>query len=95
MGPCVSVLPPLADLKLTPVGRGSVQVDWRGQGAGLLGYWVSWKNEDQPSSSSSSLFLPPHSLSTRLTELGRGSRVCVSPVYLGARGEGLCCTAHA
>ncbi|XP_051766510.1 von Willebrand factor A domain-containing protein 1-like [Ctenopharyngodon idella] len=88
-------LPPLADLKLTPVGRGSVQVDWQGQGAGLLGYWVSWKREDQPSSSSSSLFLPPHSLSTRLTELGRGSRVCVSPVYLSARGEGLCCTAHA
>ncbi|KAK9967045.1 hypothetical protein ABG768_001465 [Culter alburnus] len=94
-GCTLEVLPPLADLKLTPVGRGSVQVDWRGQGAGLLGYWVSWKREDQLSSRSSSLFLPPHSRSTRLTELGCGSRVCVSPVYRSARGEGLCCTAHA
>ncbi|XP_051551189.1 von Willebrand factor A domain-containing protein 1-like [Myxocyprinus asiaticus] len=89
------VLPALADIQLTSVGRGSVQVDWRGQGeeAGLLGFWVSWKNEDRPSSSSS-LYLPPHSLSTLLTDVGRTSRVCVSPVYRTARGEGLCCTAH-
>ncbi|XP_016355073.1 uncharacterized protein LOC107698549 [Sinocyclocheilus anshuiensis] len=89
-------LPALTDLQLTTVGRGLVQVEWQGQGAGLLGYWVSWKNEDQPfsSSSSSSMYLPPNSLSTELTELGPGSRVCVSPVYRSARGEGLCCTAR-
>ncbi|CAM4662854.1 unnamed protein product [Leuciscus chuanchicus] len=86
------VLPPLADLRLSPLGPGLVQVDWQGQGAGLLGYWVSWKNEDQPSSSS--VYLPSHTLSTWLTHLSRGSRVCVSPVYRSARGEGLCCTAH-
>ncbi|KAI7791210.1 von Willebrand factor A domain-containing protein 1-like isoform X2 [Triplophysa rosa] len=88
------VLHALADLQLIPAGRGSVHVDWRGGGEGLMGYWVSWKNEDWPSSSSSSLFLPPRSQSTLLSELGHTSRVCVSPVYATARGEGLCCTAH-
>ncbi|KAI2650845.1 von Willebrand factor A domain-containing protein 1 [Labeo rohita] len=88
-------LVPLADLRLTPTGWGSVQVEWEGQGAGLLGYWLSWKNEDQPSSSSSSsLYLPPHSQSTVLTGVGRRGRVCVSPVYAHARGEGLCCTSE-
>ncbi|XP_056614868.1 von Willebrand factor A domain-containing protein 1-like [Triplophysa dalaica] len=90
---CTWEVPPaLADLWLTPAGRGSVNVDWRGGGEGLMGYWVSWKNEDWPSSSS--LFLPPRSQSTLLSELGHTSRVCVSPVYETARGEGLCCTAH-
>lgn len=90
------VVPALLDLQLSPVGRGSVQVDWRGGGEeGLMGYWVSWKNEDRPSSSSSfSRFLPPRSLSTQLTDLCNSSRVCVSPVYRSVRGEGLCCTAH-
>ncbi|RXN23298.1 von Willebrand factor A domain-containing 1-like protein [Labeo rohita] len=88
-------LVPLAGLRLTPTGWGSVQVEWEGQGAGLLGYWLSWKNEDQPSSSSSSsLYLPPHSQSTVLTGVGRRGRVCVSPVYAHARGEGLCCTSE-
>lgn len=86
------ITPALTDLQLTPAGRGGVRVDWQGGAEGLLGYRVSWKNDDWPSSSS--LFLPPHSRSTLLSELGGISRVCVSPVYQTARGEGLCCTSH-
>ncbi|XP_036386391.1 von Willebrand factor A domain-containing protein 1-like isoform X2 [Megalops cyprinoides] len=88
-------LPALKDLELTTVGSDSVQVRWRGGGAeSLRGYWVSWEGGGGSSGHTSSLYLPPSSLSTLLTHLAPGSRVCVSPVYRTARGEGLCCTAH-
>lgn len=87
------VTPALADLQLTTVGSDSVQVDWRGSAAGLRGYWLTWEGE-QSSSRRSSLYLPPDSLSTRLTRLPPSARVCVSPIYRMARGEGLCCTAQ-
>ncbi|XP_068997532.1 von Willebrand factor A domain-containing protein 1 [Embiotoca jacksoni] len=89
------VTPALADLQLTTVGSDSVQVDWKGSVAGLKGYWLTW--EEQQSSvpgQRSSLYLPPDSLSTRLTHLPPSARVCVSPIYRTARGEGLCCTAQ-
>ncbi|XP_071331546.1 von Willebrand factor A domain-containing protein 1 [Trachinotus anak] len=89
------VTPALADLQLTTVGSDSVQVDWKGSVAGLRGYWLTW--EEQQSSvpgQRSSLYLPPDSLSTRLTHLPPSARVCVSPIYRTARGEGLCCTAQ-
>ncbi|XP_044067173.1 von Willebrand factor A domain-containing protein 1 [Siniperca chuatsi] len=89
------VTPALADLQLTTVGSNSVQVDWKGSVAGLRGYWLTW--EGQHSSvpgQRSSLYLPPDSLSTRLTHLPPLARVCVSPIYRTARGEGLCCTAQ-
>lgn len=89
------VTPALADLQLTTVGSDSVQVDWRGNVDGLRGYWVTW--EGQQSSvpgQRSSIYLPPDSLSTRLTHLPPFARVCVSPIYRTARGEGLCCTAQ-
>lgn len=89
------VTPALADLQLTTVGSDSVQVDWKGSVAGLRGYWLTW--EGQQSSvpgQRSSLYLPPDSLSTRLTHLPPSARVCVSPIYRSARGEGLCCTAQ-
>ncbi|KAG9260719.1 von Willebrand factor A domain-containing protein 1 [Astyanax mexicanus] len=93
------VLPGLVDLQLTPVGSDSVKVDWRGhtEAAGLRGYWVRWETRQHfpsSSSSSSSRYLPAQSLSTVLTHLSPSTRVCVSPVYQTAQGEGLCCTAH-
>ncbi|XP_076857686.1 von Willebrand factor A domain-containing protein 1-like [Brachyhypopomus gauderio] len=93
------VLPGLADLQLTSVGLDSVKVDWRAwsEGVGLQGYWVRWEEGGQSSSSSSSSssrYLPAHSLSTILKRVSPASRVCVSPVYRTARGEGLCCTVH-
>nr|XP_046253408.1 von Willebrand factor A domain-containing protein 1 [Scatophagus argus] len=89
------VTPALADLQLTTVGSDSVQVDWKVSNAGLRGYWLTW--EGQQSSvpgQRTSFYLPPDSLSTRLTNLPPSTRVCVSPIYRTARGEGLCCTAQ-
>ncbi|MBN3322031.1 VWA1 protein, partial [Atractosteus spatula] len=87
------VLPALSDLQLTPAGGDSVRVSWR-EGKGVVqGYWLSWTGES-PSGPKTSRYLPPDSLSTLLTGLPPVTRVCVSPVYRTARGEGLCCTAH-
>ncbi|XP_066527056.1 von Willebrand factor A domain-containing protein 1-like isoform X2 [Hoplias malabaricus] len=92
------VLPGLADLQLTPVGSDSVKVDWRSysEAERLKGFWLKWETGEDSlsSSSSSSLYLPPHSSSAVLTHLRPSTRVCVSPVYRTARGDGLCCTAH-
>ncbi|KAI5607172.1 von Willebrand factor A domain-containing protein 1 [Silurus asotus] len=85
------------DLQLTPMGRDALKVDWatREQGAGLQGYWVKWETREHSSSSSlSSRYLPAQTLSTLLTHLNPSTRVCVSPVYRTAAGEGLCCTAQ-
>lgn len=91
-------MPALQDLELTTVGSDSVQVDWKASARGLRGYWLTWEGEDQRGSPAgpqrSSLYLPSDSLSTRLTHLPPAARVCVSPVYRTARGEGLCCTAQ-
>ncbi|KAM9856374.1 von Willebrand factor A domain-containing protein 1 [Aulostomus maculatus] len=87
------VTPALADLQLTTVGSDSVQVNWKGSDTGLRGYWLTWEGQ-QSSAQRSSLYLPPNSLSTRLTHLPPSARVCVSPIYKTARGEGLCCTAE-
>ncbi|XP_062401430.1 von Willebrand factor A domain-containing protein 1-like [Sardina pilchardus] len=90
------VVPPLEDLQLRPAGQNSVQVEWRGRVGGPQGYWVSWDGARPASSrlppSPSSLYLPSSSASTFLTHLAPNSRVCVSPVYKTARGQGLCCT---
>ncbi|XP_029975508.1 von Willebrand factor A domain-containing protein 1 [Salarias fasciatus] len=87
------VTPALADLQLTTVGSDSVQVDWKGSVSGLRGYWLTWEGqENSVVGQRSSLYLPPDSLSTRLTHLPPLTRVCVSPIYRTARGEGLCCT---
>ncbi|XP_044206569.1 von Willebrand factor A domain-containing protein 1 [Thunnus albacares] len=89
------VTPALADLQLTTVGSDSVQVDWKGSMAGLRGYWLTWEGQQSSDPAQrSSLYLPPDSLSTRLTHLPPSARVCVSPIYKTARGEGLCCTAQ-
>ncbi|KAK2821129.1 hypothetical protein Q7C36_020472 [Tachysurus vachellii] len=93
------VLSAVHNIRLTPMGFNSVKVDWetQEQGAGLQGYWVKWETaEHSPSSSSSSSsrYLPAHSQSTVLTQLNPTTRVCVSPVYRTARGEGQCCTTH-
>ncbi|XP_007246299.3 von Willebrand factor A domain-containing protein 1 isoform X2 [Astyanax mexicanus] len=88
------VLPPLADLELRTVGSDSVKLQWKGSADGLRGYWVTWEGEPTHSSSQrSTLYLPPHLVSTTLNHVPHNSRVCVSPVYRSARGEGLCCTA--
>ncbi|KAM7404311.1 hypothetical protein PAMP_011673 [Pampus punctatissimus] len=89
------VTPALADLQLTTVGSDSVQVDWKGSMAGLKGYWLTWEGtQSSVSAQRSSFYLPPDSMSTRLTHLPPSARVCVSPIYKTARGEGLCCTAQ-
>lgn len=89
------VTPALADLQLTTVGSDSVQVDWKGSGGGLRGYWLTWEGEQSSvPGQHSSLYLPADSSSTRLTHLPPLARVCVSPIYRTARGEGLCCTAQ-
>ncbi|CAJ1055322.1 von Willebrand factor A domain-containing protein 1-like [Xyrichtys novacula] len=89
------VTPALADLQLTTVGSDSVQVDWKGDVDGLRGYWLTWEGQQNAlPGQRSSLYLPPDSLSTRLTHLPPLARVCVSPIYRTARGEGLCCTAQ-
>ncbi|XP_066546634.1 von Willebrand factor A domain-containing protein 1 [Amia ocellicauda] len=87
------VLPALSDLQLTPVGVDAVRVSWRGGEGGVRGYWLSWETEYLPGPPSSRL-LPPNSLSTLLSDLPPHTRVCVSPVYKSARGQGLCCTAN-
>ncbi|KAL1021117.1 hypothetical protein UPYG_G00009030 [Umbra pygmaea] len=90
------VRPALADLQLTTVGSNSLQVDWKASVDSLRGYWLTWEGQDGHGSTTaprSSLYLPPNSLSTRLTHMPPATRVCVSPVYRTARGEGLCCTA--
>ncbi|XP_051947464.1 von Willebrand factor A domain-containing protein 1-like [Xyrauchen texanus] len=84
------VLPALSDLQLTAVGNESVQLRWKGSADGLRGYWVTW---ERGHSQRSTLYLPPNLLSTTLTHVPHSARVCVSPVYRTARGEGLCCTA--
>ncbi|XP_026092891.1 von Willebrand factor A domain-containing protein 1-like [Carassius auratus] len=84
------VLPALSDLQLTPVGSESVQLRWKGRYDGLRGYWVTW---ERGQSQRSTLYLPPNQLSTTLNHVPSNARVCVSPVYRTARGEGLCCTA--
>ncbi|XP_037336909.2 von Willebrand factor A domain-containing protein 1 [Pungitius pungitius] len=89
------VTPALADLQLTTMGSDEVQVEWRSGAGALRGYWLTW--EGQQSSvrgPGSAVYLPPDSLSTRLTRLPPAARVCVSPIYRTARGEGLCCTAQ-
>ncbi|KAM4737282.1 von Willebrand factor A domain-containing protein 1 [Anableps anableps] len=89
------VTPALDDLQLTTVGSDSVQVDWRGSAAGLRGYWLTWEaQQSSVAGQRSSLYLPPDSLSTRLTHIPPSARVCVSPIYRTARGDGLCCTAQ-
>lgn len=91
----LSVFPALADLNLTMVGNDSVLVKWKGGAEGLHGYWLTWEDEHvQSSKQRSTLYLPSHLLSTTLTHIPHNARVCVSPVYKSARGEGLCCTAH-
>lgn len=89
------VTPALSDLQLTTVGSDSVQVNWRGSGSGLRGYWLTWEDQQNSiSSERSTMYLPPESLSTRLSHLPPLARVCVSPIYRTARGDGLCCTAQ-
>lgn len=89
------VTPALADLQLTTVGSDSVQVDWKSSVGGLRGYWLTWEGQQSSLPGQSAfLYLPPDSLSTRLTHLPPATRVCVSPIYRTARGEGLCCTAQ-
>ncbi|XP_066528607.1 von Willebrand factor A domain-containing protein 1 [Hoplias malabaricus] len=86
--------PALADLRLTTVGSDSVKVQWKGSADGLRGYWVTWEGEStHPSSQRSTLYMPPHLFSTTLNHVTPNARVCVSPVYRTARGEGLCCNA--
>lgn len=90
-----SVLPALADLHLSTVGNDSVLVKWKGGAEGLRGYWLTWEGKSVHSSTQrSTLYLPPHLLSTTLTHVPHNAHVCVSPVYKSARGDGLCCTAH-
>lgn len=87
--------PALADLQLTTVGSDSVEVEWNSGTSGLRGYWLTWEGQQSSAPGQrSSLYLPPNSLSTRLTHLPPSARVCVSPIYRTARGEGLCCTAQ-
>lgn len=89
------VTPALADLQLTTVGSDSVQVDWKSSVGSLRGYWLTWEGQESSlPGQRSSLYLPPDSQSTRLTHLSPSTRVCVSPIYRTARGEGLCCTAQ-
>ncbi|XP_056130178.1 von Willebrand factor A domain-containing protein 1 [Lampris incognitus] len=92
------VTPALTDLQLTTVDSDSVQVDWKGSADGLRGFWLTWAGEEDHSGSlpgqRSSLYLPPTSLSTRLTHLPPSTRICVSPIYWTSWGEGLCCTAQ-
>ncbi|CAL1605498.1 unnamed protein product [Knipowitschia caucasica] len=89
------VTPALSDLQLTTVGSDSVQVEWTGSGSGLRGYWLTWEDQqNQVSAERTTMYLPPESLSTRLSHLPPLARVCVSPIYRTARGDGLCCTAH-
>ena len=82
-----------------------MQVDWRGQADGVKGYWLTWQGAapegrsnsllaPPPPRPSASHYLPAGALSTRLDHLPPSARVCVSPVYRTARGDGLCCTAQ-
>ncbi|XP_015231556.1 PREDICTED: von Willebrand factor A domain-containing protein 1 [Cyprinodon variegatus] len=94
-------LPPLTDLQLALIDRpegNEVQATWQANTEGLKGYWINWKKKSSQSSQSehslSSAYLPPSTLSTRLTDLASNSRVCVSPLYSFGRGEGICCTAR-
>ncbi|XP_061841381.2 von Willebrand factor A domain-containing protein 1 isoform X1 [Nerophis lumbriciformis] len=85
--------PALSDLQLTAADGGAVRADWKGGADGLKGYWLTWEGRQAGTARRSSTYLPPSSLSTRLDDLPPSARVCVSPVYGRARGEGLCCTA--
>uniref|UniRef100_UPI0037E79C21 von Willebrand factor A domain-containing protein 1-like n=1 Tax=Semicossyphus pulcher TaxID=241346 RepID=UPI0037E79C21 len=89
-------LPALADLQLTPAERQEVKLVWQAQEEGLKGYWLSWETAHSLPSKPfiSSVYLPPSSRETRLTQLAPSSRVCVSPVYSSGRGDGICCTAE-
>uniref|UniRef100_A0AAY4EGC9 von Willebrand factor A domain-containing protein 1 n=1 Tax=Denticeps clupeoides TaxID=299321 RepID=A0AAY4EGC9_9TELE len=84
--------PALSHLELTTVGSDSVEVQWKGGVEGVRGYWVTWGTDH--ALKSSSIYLPPSSVSTVLTHVPPGTRVCVSPVYRTTRGGGLCCTAR-
>ncbi|KAI5612271.1 von Willebrand factor A domain-containing protein 1 [Silurus asotus] len=89
------LLPALADLHLTTVGNDSLLVKWKGGAEGLRGYWLTWEEESARSSKQrSTLYLPPHLVSTTLNHIPHKARVCVSPVYKSAQGEGLCCSAN-
>ncbi|XP_068171910.1 von Willebrand factor A domain-containing protein 1-like isoform X2 [Antennarius striatus] len=93
-------LPALTDLQVTTGQHQEVQVTWQAHHEGLRGYWVSWEREKslssstKPSSSSTSIYLPPESRSTQLMVLAARSRVCVSPIYIAGRGDRICCTAE-
>lgn len=89
--------PALADLQLTTVGSDAVQVDWKAGDAGAArGYWLTWEEQQQNTigGQRSSFYMPADSRSTRLTNIPPLARVCVSPIYRTARGDGLCCTAQ-
>ncbi|XP_028303218.1 von Willebrand factor A domain-containing protein 1-like [Gouania willdenowi] len=95
-----ALLPALVGLQLTPLGQQhveEVEVTWRAKEDGLQGYWVSWESQRNRGSTSNppitSVYLPPHTNSKRLSHLAPISRVCVSPIYNGGRGKGICCTA--
>lgn len=91
------VTPALADLQLTTVGSDAVQVDWKAGDAGAArGYWLTWEEQQQNTigGQRSSFYMPADSRSTRLTNIPPLARVCVSPIYRTARGDGLCCTAQ-
>lgn len=87
--------PALADLQLTTVGRDAVQVDWKVSEGGPSGYLLTWEGQQSSATGQrSTVYLPPDSQTTRLTNLPPTARVCVSPIYNKGRGDGLCCTAN-
>lgn len=87
--------PALADLQLTTVGSDAVQVDWKASVDVPSGYLLTWEGQQSSDAGQRlSIYLPPESQSTRLTNLPPSARVCVSPIYHTARGDGLCCTAR-
>lgn len=87
--------PALADLQLTTVGSDAVQVDWKVSEGGPSGYLLTWEGQQSSAiGQRSTVYLPPDSQTTRLTNLPPSARVCVSPIYHTGRGDGLCCTAN-
>ncbi|TWW56314.1 von Willebrand factor A domain-containing protein 1 [Takifugu flavidus] len=87
--------PALADLQLTTVGSDAVQVNWKVGEGGPSGYLLTWEGQQSSATGQrSTVYLPPDSQTTRLTNLPPSARVCVSPIYHTGRGNGLCCTAN-
>lgn len=85
--------PALADLQLSAVGSDAVQVNWKASVDVPSGYLLTWEGQQSSDAGQrSSIYMPPESQSTRLTNLPPSARVCVSPIYHTARGDGLCCT---